>query len=421
MIKRYFSPAVAVLVAAGVSACGGGNGVSTGSSTAVSRSDATAFTVPASGCGSFVAPLPSGSSVAQFSPEQKQAIAGYTSYAGSTLKVMESAWNKWQPTHRPPYTVGISWGQLIGGFNTQVINSITATLKTDPEIGKVIVKTTGNNLDIAEQLADYQSLVQDKPDIILLQTVSPGSFIAPVNRAAAEGIPTVTESSTIPGANAVNVDGNTYLAGAQAASFVAQQLHGSGNILKVGALAGSSVDLSVSAGFQAVYKNCPNLKQIGEVWGGFSPTLAKSVTLQFLGTHPETVNAALGVAGMTPGIMQAFLQSGRTMPLVPDVGLQKGSMAYWYHNASYRNVGVSLPPSPLGAGVAEVALRMLDGQGVKYNAIIGKEPLVDDTTLNQWVSPSWTLETPGYIPGSRASFLPPAFVASFFTRPEPLK
>lgn len=421
MIKRYICVGAIALAAIGVTACGSSQGGSTGTSDPVHKSNATAFTVPGGGCGSFTAPLPAGATIAQFTPQQKHNIAGYTAYSGSTLKVVQSAWRKWKPKHTGKFTVGISWGQLIGGFNTQVINAITATLKRDPEIGRVIVKTTGDNLNIAEQLSDYQSLVQNKPDIILLQTVSPGSFIAPVNRAAAAGIPTVTESSTIPGANAVNVDGNTYYAGAQAASFVAQELHGTGNILKVGALAGSSVDLSVSAGIAAVYKHCPGLKQVGEVWGGFSTTLAKSQTLQFIATHPGTINAALEVAGMAPGVMQAFQQSGRPMPVVPDIGLEKGSMAYWYHTPAYKDVGVSLPPTPLGAAVAEVAARMLAGQGVKYNAIIGAEPLVDDTTLSKWVHPAWTLDTPGYIPGARSTFLPPAFVASFFTDPKPIK
>jgi ribose transport system substrate-binding protein len=242
-----------------------------------------------------------------------------------------------------------------------------------------------------------------------------------VNKAAAAGIPTVTLLSTVNSENAVNVDGNIYQGAGWAASFVAQQLEGQGSVLQVNALAGSPPDLASVAAWKAVYANCPGLRSAGDVYGGFSDSLAKSETLKFLATHPQKIDAALEVAGMAPGVMQAFGQTGRPMPIVPDVGLSKGSLGYWNQNkAGYSNVATSLPPLPAAAAMAEVAGRMLGGQGVKYNVIIGEQPLVDDTTLPQWVEPGWTLTTPGVALGTRDSFLPSSFLETFFAQPAPV-
>jgi len=427
MLHRRSACALAAgaLLALGAAACGGGGSSSTGSGggtgTSGGAATATAFKVPASGCGSFAQPLPEDPTVAQFTPEQKQAIAGYTNYPESTLKIVESAWRDWKPTHAPPYTVAISWGQLVSDFNVQATRIMEEELRKDPDIGNVIVRNTGNNLDVAQQLQQFNQLVQEKPDLILLQTPSADSFIGPVNKAAAQGIPTVTLLSTVNSDKAVNVDGNTYQGAGWAASFVAQKLGGQGNVLQVNALAGSPPDLSALAAWKEVYKHCPGLKSAGDVYGGFSDNLAKSETLKFLATHPQKIDAALEVAVMAPGVMRAFQQTGRPMPIVPDVGLSKGSLGYWNQNKdSYSDVGTSLPPLPAAAATAEVARRMLHGQGVRYNTIIGTQPLIDDTNLAEWVEPSWNLNTPGAALGTRDSFLPSSFLATFFAKPADL-
>src|SRR4051794_35395474 len=109
-IRRSASAlAAGVVVSLAVAACGGGGGTADsggGSGTATGgASTATAFKVPAGGCGSFATPLPTDPIVSQFTAEQKRAIAGYTNYPESTLKIVESAWKDWKPSHPAPYTV----------------------------------------------------------------------------------------------------------------------------------------------------------------------------------------------------------------------------------------------------------------------------------------------------------------------------
>jgi hypothetical protein len=54
------------------------------------------------------------------------------------------------------------------------------------------------------------------------------------------------------------------------------------------------------------------------------------------------------------------------------------------------------------------------------NAIVGREPLVTDANLKDWVDDSWNLNTPGAIPGDPQSFLPSKYLEAFFAHPKEL-
>jgi ribose transport system substrate-binding protein len=419
----------AAALALGASACGGVRGASTdGTASTAAAAHVPAFAknfqAPATGCGSFAAPAPADPDgvIAALPAAQRDALAGYTNFEGSTIKITASTWKDWKPTHAGPFTVAISWGQLVSDFQVQTYADLQSDLKQSPSVKQVLAKSTGSNLDIAQQLSQYNALVQQKPDLIILESPSPDSFAGPINKAAAQGIPTVTLLTPVGTKNAVNVDGNNYLGAGTTASYMSRVLRGKGSILIVHGIAGVAVDSQEVAAWKAVIKSCPGMKVAGEVYGQFSDAGAKSETLKFLATHPAKVAGAVEVASMAPGVMKAFQQSGRPMPVVPDIGLSKGSIGYWRQNqATYHNAATTLPPLPGAAATVEVALRMLAGQGVTINTVVGKTPLVTDANLDDWSQPGWTLDTPGAVPGTRDSFLPSSYLDGFFRAPAAVK
>lgn len=85
--------------------------------------------------------------------------------------------------------------------------------------------------------------------------------------------------------------------------------------------------------------------------------------------------------------------------------------------STYHGIGGDIPPIPIGDAVAEVALRMLEGQGVKTNDIVGLEPLITSANLAQWAAPGSTLSTAGAVGGTRASFLPASQLDGYFRHP----
>jgi ribose transport system substrate-binding protein len=299
-----------------------------------------------------------------------------------------------------------------------MVDNLKKSLGAYKSIGDVTVRTTGSNLDIAQQLQQYESLVQSKPDLIILESPSPDSFNGPVQKAAAQGIPTVTLLTPVPVDGAVNVDGNNYLAPAEVASYLTKLLGGKGNVLLVRALAVAAVDSQIATAWKNALGSCPGVKVAGEVYGGFSEAQAKSETLKWLSTHPQKLDGVAMMPGEAVGVLQAFKQVGRPIPPAAEVGFDRGFLGYWQQNQShYHASSTSLPPVPAARAVAEVTTRMLDGQGVKLNTLVAKEPVVNDANLGDWAEPGWTLATPGTVSGKPDSFMPSDFIDGFFTKP----
>src|SRR4051794_19014925 len=413
--------AAMVMVAAGCggSSTGGGSG-----GKAQIPSYAKNFTPPASGCGSYDAKAPADpdGAIAALDKGHQDALGGYTDFKGSTIKVLKSRWAGWKPSHPGPYKVAVSWGQLVSDFQVQILDNLKKDLGGYKNIGDVTVRTTGSNLDIAQQLQQYESLVQSKPDLIILESPSPDSFNGPIQKAAAQGIPTVTLLTPVPVDGAVNVDGNNYLGPAEGASYLSKVLGGKGSVLLVRALAVAAVDSQIATAWKNALGSCPGIKIAGEVYGGFSEAQAKSETLKWLSTHPQKLDGVAMMPGEAVGVLQAFKQVGRPIPPAAEVGFDRGFLGYWQQNQShYHAASTSLPPVPAARAVAEVAARMLDGQGVKLNTLVALEPVVNDATLADWAEPGWSQTTPGTVSGKPDSFMPSDFIDGFFTKPAKVK
>jgi len=120
---------------------------------------------------------------------------------------------------------------------------------------------------------------------------------------------------------------------------------------------------------------------------------------------------------MTAGIMTAFQQAERPMPVVGDTGAEKAGLAYWRaHESSYKGVAIGNGAGALAFAASEVAQRMLAGDGVKVSDISLIPVLITTENLNQWVSPSWTFSTQGTASGPRDSLLPASLLDAVFRK-----
>jgi ribose transport system substrate-binding protein len=388
-----------------------GCGAHSSASHATTHSSDAAYTLPATGCGSVPKNTLSDADhvVASLPSAQKAAFQNFYQ------PVLASSWSHWKPSHGPPYKVAIVWGPLDSDFQSDAVNAIKARLKQSPEISSVSVVTQAS-LNVPAQLQDLAAAAQSGADLIIAQPGEAAPFAGPINRIAAKGVPTVTVLGGPAIKTAINVDPNNYEGAAQSAAVTMQLMGKKGNLVIVHGLQGIEVDNEASAAFAAVMKRCPQVKQVGSVTGEFSVSEAKSQTLQFLSTHPGSIGGVLQVADMAPGVMGAFQQSGRQMPVVDDIGNQKGSLGYWRQNEkTYSGVGTGLSPTELGDAVSDVALRTLEGQGPKVNTITQNVTLITSHNLGQWAQPSWNLRTVGTSLGPAGPFMSDSYLNPFFT------
>jgi ribose transport system substrate-binding protein len=332
--------------------------------------------------------------------------------------VHASAWSNWKPTHGPPYTVYFSPGNTSTPFIQTMLSTFGALRAKSNVINKVITQDSNNS--VQTQIQQIQQAIRGRVDIMVILPLSPAADAPVLEAAGKAGIPVIAPLNPAPNPYVVGVDGNIVLSGAALAQGMVSDLGGKGNVLNVHGIEGVVADSGIYQGANDVLKNCPNIKTVGSVVGLFTPSVAKTVTLEFLSAHPQTVDAAIQTGGMATGIMQAFMQTGRKVPTIADEGATPGALAYWQaHQSTYKGVANGIAPGAFATATWNVALDMLAGRGVKVTDILETPLIVTSSNLSQWVQPGWGLSTPiAYAPGpSLLSWYSPSYLNQFFKKP----
>ena len=410
LVRRYVVALAVVAVSVALAACGDDSNDSGGGASA-KPGDAKLYTeIPASGCGSKpTVPTDDPDGVLAELPKTQQ--AGYESLSIPTLA---SGWADFKPKGDPPYTVGLNLVPSINDYIGQINDTLAASLKESPNVGKVITKTSQSTTDVVGQLANFDVILREKPDIILSAALQPTPFAQAVDRAAKQGVPVLSLLNPVPSKNSINVSFNLYEGLANSTATMLRLIGGKGNTMFASGIPGDmATDLGLKA-YKDAIKSCPDVKDLGQVYGNYTNSIAKRETLTFLATHPQKIAAVGNAASMAPGVMQAFQQSGRPMPIVQDTAGQKGSLGYWRQNSDYQGVGYGTPPAPTARTVVNVALRVLEGQGPKLNNIVTLAPPITPANLDQWAEPGWTLATVGSANGPDKVIMSDAYLNPMF-------
>jgi len=405
---RWSCALVTTVALLGLAACGGSSGAGGTSGSKVALKE------PASGCGSV--PLPAvkdpNEVVVQLPAEQKAAYRGYP------YTVHKSMWSDWKPNGPGPYDVGVVWGPSTAGFQVEMGNAVVARLKSSPLVRSVDFRPMGDDVNVPIALANFNAFIAKGVDLIIAEPLLGPTFVPVAKKAAAAGIPVVTVQTAIDTPEVVNVSPNLTLSYAESTARLLRIIGGKGNVLSLRGIPGSPPDVEADAAWKRVLAQCPGVKRVGDVYGNFIDVNAKSETLKYLATHPQKIDGVIQAGTMTGGIMGAFQQSGRPMPVVDDVGPMKASTGYWLnHRGTYHGVGTAFGPKAMGGAGASVALRMLEGQGPNLSNVIARIPLLTEENLDEWGDKSWSLTTPGQPEGPPNSWFTEDYIDAFFARP----
>ena len=318
-------------------------------------------------------------------------------YLGYPYKVLKSAYASWKPKHAPPYTVAIDYGPLINPWNAYVYNLLPKFLKRSPLVKNVITVTRRSNTDPTESLQTYNSMVQQKPDIILVLEGLTSVAKPAIEAAGKSGIPTISMINDFESPYTVSVVPNSFVGVGETAATILKTL-GTANVLFIHAIPGQSSDINTLNAFKAVLANCPGSKIVGEINGFYSPPATKGATLQFLATHPEPINYVATGCCMSIYAVQAFQQAGRPLPAASEVSALKAELGFWNQNKANYKAAVTIGGGTSFADlVVKTTLRMLAGQGPKFSSIVWPAPLVTSANLSKYAKPDWTIDTPGTV------------------------
>jgi ribose transport system substrate-binding protein len=338
--------------------------------------------------------------------------ANYNGFDGTIYK---SPWSSW-----PGHASGVKVGVLIDGLDNPYQTVLESTLVSDLKaFGYSTIALAPSAASVTNQLQGYQSLLDDHVNLIIAQVQSPTAYNPLIDKAAKAGIPTVGVLNDIADANAVNVVPNSVLGGMKLAQFVVQQAKGKGLIMYIHGIAGVPIDTDTMNGANDVLKQCPSVTTNETIQTQFQAPIAKQQVLSYLNTHPQPVAGVVTAGPFTSGVIEAFQQAGKTVPVITNNGLDEGGLAYWVqHKSSYHGVGLANVPNGLSYAVTQVVHKMLLGDGVKINTLSIDPPLVTTANLTQYVNvdPSWTINTVGTASGPAALYVSNSYIDAIFTK-----
>ena len=351
--------------------------------------------------------------------DQSGLVAGLGSYAanynGFNGTIYKSAWSTWKGK-----TSGVKIGILIDGLTNPFQPVLESSLESDLKaFGYSTVALAPSSSSVTNQLQGYQTLLNDHVDMILAQVQSPTAYNSLIDKAAKEGIPTIGVLNYIADANAINVVPNSVLGGAELAQFVVHQAQGKGLVMFLHGIPGVPIDTDTMNGANAVLKLCSGITTNESIVTQFAPPIAKQQMLSFLNTHTQPVAGVITAGPFTAGVIQAFLQAGRTVPPVTNNGLDEGGLGYWLqHESTFNGVALANTPNGLANAVAQVAHKMLLGDGMKINTLAIDPPLATSENLTKYVTvdPTWTINTVGSAIGPADAYVSQAYIDALFTK-----
>ena len=414
----------ALLLAASAAACSSSSTSSTSSAPAATSSSAAASTATSSSASASTSSTAAAAGSCGSIPnipytDQSGLVSTLGTYAanydGFDGTIYKSTWSSWKGL-TGNVKVGILIDGLTNPFQPELESSLESDLKAD---GYSTVALAPSSASVTDQLQGYQTLLGDGVNLIIAQVQSPTAYNTLIDKAAKQGIPTIGVLNQIDDANAVNVVPNSVLGGAELAQYVVQQAHDAGLIMFLHGIPGVPIDTDTANGANAVLKLCSGITTNESIVTQFAPPIAKQQMLAFLNTHPQPIAGVITAGPFTSGVIQAFLQAGKTVPVITNNGLDEGGLAYWVqHESTYNGVALVNTPNGLAYATSEVTQKMLAGDGVKINTLSIDPPLATNANLTQYVNidPSWTINSAGTATGPQAAYVSSAFIDAIFTK-----
>ncbi len=160
--------------------------------------------------------------------------------------------------------------------------------------------------------------------------------------------------------------------GERKTEYVMDRLGGKGNVVVVRGVSGAAPDQGIYQGIMNVLNKNPDVKKAGEVIGEASATKAQEALLKVLPSLPE-VDAVITHCGSDSiGVVNAFEQSGREVPIV--IGDNTAEFMKWWTDRKakdgYETLSVNSTPS-CGAAAFWTALNILNGTQVPKEMMLG--------------------------------------------------
>lgn len=244
------------------------------------------------------------------------------------------------------------------------------------------VENTAENTS-TEQIAQIKSLILEHVNAILIDSASPSALNPAITQACSQGITVVVFDSLASAPCEYNLEDSIYQYGYQEGQYVAQGMHGTGNVIIARGVVGSAPEAVIYQGQRDALKKFPAIKIVSTVVGQASDAVTQQAILSVLPSLPAVQGVITG--GSSFGAVEAFQKANRPLPVV---AFDNSGEALQFWNTQHAKTGynaVSLRTEPGQAAAAFwEAVSILNGTKVP-KMLVFPNLVITPSNLAQWV------------------------------------
>ena len=282
--------------------------------------------------------------------------------------------------------IGVSVMDMGNPYFTEIARGVESSARRTTG-HEVEVIATSCAYDLQRQIAQLDRFIAMKVDLIVLTAVDPPALRPVIARAHAAGIRVIGIDVSADAADATVMTDNLD-AGRQACDFIAQRLHGRGNLVIINGPRLSSVEERVRGCMEVVARH-PGLHVLssdrdagGSTPGGFA------VMTGLLGKHPH-VDAVFAINDPTAlGAERAAAQAGRSEFFIVSVdGSPRVVQGMQAANARIAAT-VAQRPSLEAQRAVEIGARLIDGEPAPAQTVLIPVYVVTPK-MTAWPEKAW--------------------------------
>jgi ribose transport system substrate-binding protein len=252
---------------------------------------------------------------------------------------------------------------------------------------------------VNQQVSQMNGLILKGVDAIAINAASPTALNGVIEKACAAGIKVIAFDSIASSPCCYKVDFDFKNAHVESTKYIVDTLlGGKGSILVVRGVKGSAPDQEMYEGAMQVLKQSPGIKIVGEVYGQATTAVAQSAVSNILPSLPQVDAVLTQGGGDDYGVVQAFEQAGKKVPIVEGAG-SSNFLKWWSEENKkngYKTVSDSSAPG-IGGAAFWLTLDILNGANPSKNlfmpyAFIKAENLSEYANMppGSIVSPKYT-------------------------------
>ena len=275
------------------------------------------------------------------------------------------------------YVLGISNTLVGNGFREEMICAAKAQALASGVISKVLVQN--QNGGAPEQIAAIRTLISAGANAIIANPADATALNPVIAEAKAKGVKFVAVDQAVTSPDAYIATNNQVEYAKLGLRWLAQQLHGKGNIVEMRGAKGVPADTDRHTGFMEELKNWPNIHVVKSVYSNWDWPTASKEMLNILqsGTKVDGV----WTSGIDSIVVDAYKTAGK--PLVPIVGADNNGFLKQMITDKQLDGAAVTNPAVIGGVGARIAIDALTGKNPAKVTTL-KPALWDKSNESEW-------------------------------------